>query len=144
MIDIGTLLNVARRAALLAGEAILEVYTSEDFGLELKTDQSPLTIADKAAHAIIASTLEETGLPILSEEGSDVSYEDRKSWDYFWLIDPLDGTKEFIKRTGEFTVNIALVHSGVPVAGVIMFQVRKITLAGNKVSVPVTVKIGHG
>lgn len=119
MIDITHLLSLAKNAALQAGKAILEVYTSGDFGVEMKSNQSPLTLADKAAHAIIASNLEETGLPILSEEGSDIPYGDRKNWEYFWLVDPLDGTKEFIKRNGEFTVNIALMHSNIPVAGVI-------------------------
>ncbi|MEO6330397.1 MAG: 3'(2'),5'-bisphosphate nucleotidase CysQ [Ginsengibacter sp.] len=119
MTDITHLLEVAKRAALKAGKAILEIYASGDFGVEMKSDHSPLTLADKAAHAIISSHLEETGLPLLSEEGSSINYEERKSWNYFWLIDPLDGTKEFIKRTGEFTVNIALMHSHTPVAGVI-------------------------
>jgi 3'(2'), 5'-bisphosphate nucleotidase len=119
MLDIINLLKVAETAALQAGKAILEVYTSADFGVEMKSDQSPLTLADKAAHTIIASHLMETGLPILSEEGSAITYSDRKDWEYFWLVDPLDGTKEFIKRTGEFTVNIALIHGNVPVAGVI-------------------------
>src|SRR5439155_19335702 len=103
MIDITLMLGLAKKAALQAGKAILEVYASKDLGVEMKSDQSPLTLADKVAHAIIVSHLEETGLPILSEEGSYLSYEDRKGWEYFWLIDPLDGTKEFIKRSGEFT-----------------------------------------
>ena len=119
MIDIIQLLELAKKAALAAGTAILKVYNSGSFGVEMKSDQSPLTLADKAAHTIIVSQLEKTGLPILSEEGSDIPYEDRENWEYFWLIDPLDGTKEFIKRTGEFTVNIALVHYNIPVAGVI-------------------------
>ena len=119
MIDIRHLLETAKTAALQAGKAILKVYASEDFGVEIKSDQSPLTLADKAAHEIIKKHLEQTGLPVLSEEGMSVSYEERKAWEYFWLVDPLGGTKEFIKRTGEFTVNIALVHAGVPVAGVI-------------------------
>ncbi len=119
MIDITHLLKLAEKAALKAGEAILEIYNSGDFGVEMKSDRSPLTLADKAAHAIICSQLEETGLPILSEEGNNITYEERKNWNYFWLIDPLDGTKEFIKRTGEFTVNIALMHSKIPIAGVI-------------------------
>lgn len=119
MIDIKQLLEIARRAALDAGKAILEVYTSGDFGVEMKSDHSPLTLADKAAHRVISSYLEETSLPILSEEGSNIDYEDRKDWEYFWLVDPLDGTKEFVKRNGEFTVNIALVKRDTPVAGVI-------------------------
>lgn len=132
MIETQHLLEVAKRAALQAGKAILEVYDSGDFGVEMKSDQSPLTLADKAAHAIIVSHLEETGLPILSEEGSDIPYGDRKNWDYFWLIDPLDGTKEFIKRTGEFTVNIALMQAHIPVAGVIYAPYINILYYGSK------------
>ncbi len=132
MIDITHLLDLAKKAAVLAGEAILKVYASEDFGVEMKSDQSPLTLADKAAHNIIVSYLEATGLPILSEEGSSIKYDDRKQWDYFWLIDPLDGTKEFIKRSGEFTVNIALMHSSIPVAGVIYAPYIDILYYGSK------------
>ncbi len=119
MIDIASLLSLSKEAALKAGAAILEIYASGDFGMEIKSDNSPLTLADKAAHKIIVSYLENTGLPILSEEGSSTGYEERKTWEYYWLIDPLDGTKEFIKRTGEFTVNITLIHFDTPVAGVI-------------------------
>ncbi len=119
MHDIAALIDLAKAAAIEAGEVILKIYASGDFGVEMKSDQSPLTLADKAAHSIIASHLAKTGLPILSEEGSSIAYEDRKKWDYFWLVDPLDGTKEFVKKTGEFTVNIALMRSGIPVAGVV-------------------------
>ena len=132
MIDITNLLELAKRAALQAGKAILEVYTSGDFGVEMKSDKSPLTLADKAAHSIIVSQLEDTGLPILSEEGSSISYDDRKNWEYFWLIDPLDGTKEFIKRTGEFTVNIALMSSNIPVAGVVYAPCINMLYYGSK------------
>ena len=132
MIDITNLLELAKRAALQAGKATLEVYTSGDFGVEMKSDKSPLTLADKAAHSIIVSQLEDTGLPILSEEGSSISYDERKSWEYFWLIDPLDGTKEFIKRTGEFTVNIALMSSNIPVAGVVYAPCINILYYGSK------------
>ena len=132
MIDIMHLLELAKSAALKAGRAILEVYDSGDFGVEMKSDKSPLTLADKAAHAIIVSLLEATGLSILSEEGSSIHYEERKNWDYFWLIDPLDGTKEFIKRTGEFTVNIALMRSNIPVAGVIYAPYIHILYYGSK------------
>ena len=130
--DIPHLLELAQKAAIQAGKAILEVYNSGDFGVEMKSDKSPLTLADKAAHSIIVSQLEDTGLPILSEEGSSISYDDRKNWEYFWLIDPLDGTKEFIKRTGEFTVNIALVQSNIPVAGVIYAPYINILYYGSK------------
>ena len=132
MIDITHLMELAKNAALLAGSAILEVYVSGDISVDLKSDQSPLTLADKAAHAIIVSHLQKTGLPILSEEGSLISYEDRKNWDHFWLVDPLDGTKEFIKRTGDFTVNIALVRSGVPIAGVIYAPYIDVLYYGSK------------
>lgn len=132
MIEIQHLLEVAKRAALRAGKAILEVYDSGDFGVEMKSDKSPLTLADKAAHSIIASDLENTGLPLLSEEGNFIRYEDRKSWNCFWLIDPLDGTKEFIKRTGEFTVNIALMQQNIPIAGVIYAPCIDILYYGSK------------
>ena len=88
-----------------------------------KGDSSPLTLADKKAHNKIASILEPTGLPILSEEGKNVPYEERKHWNYFWMVDPLDGTKEFIKRNGEFTVNIALIHKNTPILGVVAVPV---------------------
>ena len=119
MTTIINLLEKAKKAALQAGEAILEVYNAKEFDVTTKGDQSPLTQADTAAHAIIVSTLHTTGLPVLSEEGSQTPYEERKHWNRFWLVDPLDGTKEFIKRNGEFTVNIALIQDHMPVAGVI-------------------------
>ncbi len=112
-------LELAKSAALQAGEKILEVYHSEEIGLTLKEDQSPLTLADKAAHQTILSVLEKTGLPILSEEGYEIPYSVRKHWEYYWLVDPLDGTKEFVKRNGEFTVNIALINLGKPIMGVV-------------------------
>lgn len=112
-------MSTAREASLLAGQKILEIYNSDDFAVEFKGDNSPLTKADKAAHEVIMSFLEPTEIPVLSEEGRDIPYEERKRWDYLWVVDPLDGTKEFIKRNGEFTVNIALVHQGEPVLGVV-------------------------
>lgn len=132
MEDLTGLLEIAKSAALEAGKAIIEIYTSGDFGVEMKSDRSPLTLADKAAHSIIVAQLEKTGLPILSEEGCHLAFEERKSWNYFWLIDPLDGTKEFIKKTGEFTVNIALVNSGIPVLGVIYAPFIKVLYYGCK------------
>ncbi|HEY0652211.1 MAG TPA: 3'(2'),5'-bisphosphate nucleotidase CysQ [Chryseosolibacter sp.] len=114
-----TLLPLAIHAAELASAEILSVYESGDFQAEAKGDNSPLTIADKRAHRVIEKELQQTGLPLLSEEGRSIPYEERKNWDYFWLVDPLDGTKEFLKRNGEFTVNIALIHQGVPVLGVV-------------------------
>ncbi len=119
------LLNTAIHAAILAGWEILNIYNNKDFDIEYKGDNSPLTIADKAAHKIISEELIKTDIPILSEEGKHQTYTERKSWKYFWLVDPLDGTKEFIKRNGEFTVNIALVHEDKTVVGVIYSPVLK-------------------
>ncbi|WP_421874960.1 3'(2'),5'-bisphosphate nucleotidase CysQ [Marinoscillum sp.] len=123
--DINELISTAKQAAIKAGEAIIEIYESGDFSIEAKSDDSPLTRADKASHNVIVSFLEKTNLPILSEEGSTVPFEERKNWDYFWMIDPLDGTKEFIKKNGEFTVNIALIHRDEVVAGVVYTAVLK-------------------
>jgi len=103
-----------------AGDAIMQIY-SQDFEVEYKQDKSPLTIADKKANDIIENSLNQlsVNLPILSEEGKNIPYEQRKHWEYFWLVDPLDGTKEFIKKNDEFTVNIALIHKDAPVLGVV-------------------------
>ena len=116
-------LLTAVEAAQEACKAILEVYNSDDFQAEAKGDQSPLTLADRKAHAVIALILEATGLPVLSEEGKSIPYAERSQWEYFWMVDPLDGTKEFIKRNGEFTVNIALIHNGTPILGVVAVPV---------------------
>lgn len=117
------LLPIAIKAAEAACEEILTVYHSDDFQAELKGDQSPLTLADKRAHACIERYLSATGIPVLSEEGKSIPYDERKQWDYLWMVDPLDGTKEFLKRNGEFTVNIALIHNGKPIAGVVAVPV---------------------
>lgn len=114
MINIQTIILTA----IEAGKAILEVYHT-NFEVSYKEDTSPLTLADKKAHAIIANTLEQTGIPVLSEEGRDIPYKERKGWEKMWVVDPLDGTKEFVKRNGEFTVNIALVENGIPILGVV-------------------------
>jgi len=118
------LLRSAIRAAYYAGLEILDVYNS-DFAVETKDDKSPLTLADKRAHLKIVDGLKATGLHVLSEEGRSIPYEERKAWKRFWMVDPLDGTKEFVKRNGEFTVNIALIEDGVSVGGVIYVPVRK-------------------
>jgi 3'(2'), 5'-bisphosphate nucleotidase len=98
----------------------MQVY-KQDFEVEYKQDSSPLTLADKKANDIIEDGLNQLSVifPILSEEGKEIPYEDRKHWEYFWLIDPLDGTKEFVKKNGEFTVNIALIYKDTPVLGVV-------------------------
>jgi 3'(2'), 5'-bisphosphate nucleotidase len=116
-----SLLEPVREIARAAGEAILEVY-HRTFAVTLKDDRSPLTEADNAAHDLIADRLAalEPALPVLSEEDSGVPYATRRTWQRYWLIDPLDGTKEFIKRNGEFTVNIALVDRGRAVLGVVL------------------------
>ena len=117
--------SLAIHAALSAGDAIMEVYGSGDFGAEPKKDKSPLTIADKRAHEIIKETLDRTDIPMLSEEGSHAPFEERSKWTRFWLVDPLDGTREFIHRNGEFTVNIALVEEGLSSFGVVYSPVLK-------------------
>ena len=118
-------IELAIKASLLAGKEILNVYNSDDFEIKIKSDDSPLTKADQKAHKVIVEVLKDTNLPILSEEGRNIPYEERSKWDYYWLVDPLDGTKEFIKRNGEFTVNIALIHNQNPIAGVIYVPVTK-------------------
>ncbi len=127
------LLELAIRAALAAGRDIMEIYNdpSQDFGIERKADNSPLTLADKAAHRRIVDMLENTELPILSEEGSHDGYEHRRQWVAFWMVDPLDGTKEFIKRNGEFTVNIALILDTHPHVGVVYAPARKLLYFGD-------------
>ncbi|KJJ39165.1 3'(2'),5'-bisphosphate nucleotidase CysQ [Aequorivita vladivostokensis] len=119
-----TLLTVAIQAALKAGAEILKVYDT-NFAVEHKDDNSPLTLADKNANEVINGFLKPTQIPIISEENKQLDYSERKGWDRCWIVDPLDGTKEFIKRNGEFTVNIALVENGNPVLGVIYVPVSK-------------------
>ena len=116
-------LNIAKEAAKKAGDKILQIYGNE-FSVSYKEDKSPLTIADQKANDIIESYLLKTNIPILSEEGKLTEYKDRKNWKLLWIVDPLDGTKEFVKRNGEFTVNIALVKNGKPILGVIFVPVK--------------------
>lgn len=110
---------LAIKAALAAGKKIMTVYSGDNFEIETKGDKSPLTIADKKANDVIINYLHETGIPVISEETKQVDYSERKNGKSCWIVDPLDGTKEFIKRNGEFTVNIALIQDGIPVFGVI-------------------------
>lgn len=109
--------------ALDAGSEILRVYGS-DISVEWKEDLSPLTEADRKAHQIIETALSSTGIPVLSEEGEKIAFSERHNWERFWLVDPLDGTRQFINRSGDFTVNIALIEAGVPVLGVIYAPLR--------------------
>jgi len=128
-IDIHLICEIAREA----GEAIMAIYEG-DHGVEFKDDNSPLTAADRASHEVIVKRLKEAypEIPILSEEGGDIPYEIRKEWTRFWLVDPLDGTKEFIKRNGEFTVNIALIEGQSPGAGVVFVPAQDKTYWGLK------------
>ena len=113
------LLKIAINAALEAAKEILKIYHSDDFEVQLKSDDSPLTRADLISHHVIESYLKPTNIPILSEEGKDISYDERKDWTQLWIVDPIDGTKEFIKRNGDFTVNIALIENQIPIIGVV-------------------------
>ncbi|MBN1779750.1 3'(2'),5'-bisphosphate nucleotidase CysQ, partial [bacterium] len=128
--DLNRICEIAKQA----GEKILEIYGQDDFNIEQKEDNSPLTAADRASHAIISNALSASypDIPLLSEEGKHMPYEERKHWHSFWVVDPLDGTKEFIKRNGEFTVNIALVTGGLPVAGVIYVPVTDVLYYARK------------
>lgn len=119
------LLQQAAIAAVEGGIEILKIYQT-DFSVETKADHSPLTMADKAAHEAIKARLSNLNIPLLSEEGKEFTYEERKSWRRLWIVDPLDGTKEFVKRNGEFTVNIALIEDHYPVMGVIYVPVKGI------------------
>jgi 3'(2'), 5'-bisphosphate nucleotidase len=104
-----------------AGEAIMQVYAQTDLQIEVKQDDSPVTAADIASHNVIIARLKQhfADIAVMSEEDADISWAERQTWQTYWLIDPLDGTKEFIKRNGEFTVNIALIHQGQAIAGVV-------------------------
>ena len=126
-IDFEKVCTVARDA----GAAIMEIYAGE-FNVELKGDDSPLTCADRASHEVIMAGLQQAypEIPILSEEGTAIPYSERCHWSRFWLVDPLDGTKEFIKRNGEFTVNIALIEDGRVVAGVVYVPEQEKTYYG--------------
>lgn len=131
MKDLPHLLSIAIKASLNAGIAIMKVYESDDFNVELKGDNSPLTRADINANEIINSFLIPTEIPIISEENKQTDFAERKKWNRCWVVDPVDGTKEFIKRNGEFTVNIALIENGKPLLGVIYKPVSKILYFGN-------------
>ncbi len=123
-------LEIAINAAIDGGEEIMKIYQKE-FEVEIKDDNSPLTIADKNANTIINKYLVDTNIPIISEENKQIAYDERKDWVDCWIVDPLDGTKEFVKRNGEFTVNIALVENGKPVLGVIYVPVSKTLYYGD-------------
>ncbi|BAF72668.1 3'(2'),5'-bisphosphate nucleotidase CysQ [Sulfurovum sp. NBC37-1] len=111
-------LKEIEKIALEAGKIIMEIY-NRDFSIEYKDDRSPLTEADLASHDVIVKRLEKYGIHVMSEESRTIDYDRRKAWEYYWCIDPIDGTKEFIKKNGEFTINIALIHHNMPVLGVV-------------------------
>ncbi|MCU0559614.1 MAG: 3'(2'),5'-bisphosphate nucleotidase CysQ [Desulfobacterales bacterium] len=127
--DRDALLLTAIRASIRAGRATLDVYQS-DHAVDYKEDRSPLTAADTRSHEIIVGHLTATGIPILSEEGKRIPYSERRSWQRLWVVDPLDGTKEFVKRLGEFTVNIALVENQRPTLGVVYVPVKRVLYYG--------------
>ncbi len=118
-------LRIAIQAALEGGAEIMKIYQN-DFDVEYKEDNSPLTLADQKCNDVINSYLVDTEYPIISEENKQNTYDERKQWETCWIVDPLDGTKEFVKRNGEFTVNIALVKNGKPLLGIIYVPDTKI------------------
>jgi len=135
-------LPIAIEAAVKAGEVIMKIYNS-DMEVDFKEDNSPLTAADQSANTLINSFLNTTPYPIISEENKNASYEERKKWTRCWIVDPLDGTKEFIKRNGEFTVNIALVSKGKPLLGVIYVPVtRELYFTGTSMKKAYKVVVG--
>jgi 3'(2'), 5'-bisphosphate nucleotidase len=125
-LDNQQLLEEMARVSRLAGAAILEVYERADFDVQTKDDNSPLTAADLAAHQIIVDELSRIApdIPILSEESDSIDFETRSSWKRYFLVDPLDGTKEFVSRNGEFTVNIALIEGHLPMLGAVYVPVQ--------------------
>lgn len=136
-------LEIALAAALEAGNEIMDVYNNtEDINYEKKSDDSPLTIADKRSHNKIMSFLEETSINVISEESKSIEYNERKNWEEYWLVDPLDGTKEFIKKNGEFTVNIALIKNNKPHLGIVYCPTQK-TLYYNDHEKNVYKKVGE-
>jgi 3'(2'), 5'-bisphosphate nucleotidase len=127
--SIEALIEISREA----GNSILDIYNT-DFDVEEKSDRSPLTAADLASHKIIVGALERLtpNIPILSEESAEISFDQRRSWNRYWLIDPLDGTREFVKRNGEFTVNIALIEDGEPTVGIVYVPVTGVIYYGDR------------
>lgn len=122
---------LAMQAALRGGKEIHKIYRRNDVQVEFKDDQSPVTIADRKASEVICDVLSLTQIPVLSEEEVFPSFDERKTWEYLWIIDPLDGTKEFIKRNNDFTVNIALIHKGQPIMGIIYIPMSDVIYFGN-------------
>lgn len=128
------LIEAATQLVKVTGERIVEIYATDDFKIEKKADTSPLTIADMLAHHTLVEGLKiiTPHWPILSEESATVSYTERKRWSRYWLIDPLDGTREFIKRNGEFTVNVALIENQRPILGIVYVPVTQICYSASR------------
>ena len=124
------IIDIAKKAS----EEILKIYEEVDLAVEYKEDNSPLTKADKVSNSLIMEKLSTLtpGIPIVSEESENIPFEERKKWDKFWMVDPLDGTKEFIKKNGEFTVNIALVENSLPILGVVSIPAKGLIYYGSK------------
>ncbi len=129
LLNLANLQDAVIKATRNAGQRILKIYEAADFEVKNKDDDSPLTAADTASHRCLMEALSQIqpNYPILSEEASDLPYQERRQWQTYWLVDPLDGTKEFIKRNGEFTVNVALIHNHEPVLGVVHVPVQDTT-----------------
>ena len=140
-ININIIVNIAKEA----GDKILQIYNNGSFDYQLKIDNSPLTEADIAAHNLITQRLKAITpeIPILSEESSSIPWQERKQWKYYWLVDPLDGTKEFVKKNGEFTVNIALIHQNDPVIGVVHAPVLNETWVGEQGKPAIKIEQGN-
>lgn len=127
------LISEAANAAIMAGAEIMKIYKhSDDYAIDIKSDQSPITVADRAAHNKIKEVLGTTCIPILSEEGREMLYDERRNWDMFWLVDPLDGTLEFIKGNNEFTVNIALMQDNECIGSVVYVPYYRKMYIGEK------------
>lgn len=130
MNSLDSYLQLALKAAEAACQTIMKVYGRDDFQVQDKADLSPITAADQASHQQIKEILAPSDLPFLSEEGREIPYAERKDWHRFWLVDPLDGTKEFIKRNGEFAVNIALIENQQAILGVVAIPVTGVIYWG--------------
>src|SRR5690606_40403215 len=127
--ELEVLLQTAVDAALKGGREIMEVYHSNELGVERKEDHSPVTLADKRANSVINEILLPNGIPNISEENKEIEFTQRETWNRCWIVDPLDGTEEFINRNDEFTVNIALVKNSIPILGVIYVPVTQMMYA---------------
>jgi 3'(2'), 5'-bisphosphate nucleotidase len=129
--DLNPMLEISIEAAILAGKKTLEFFR-QDFEVYSKEDNSPLTLADLESNRIINEFLETTGIPILSEENKLISFDDRKHWQRFWMVDPLDGTKEFIRKNPEYSVNIALIEKNTPILGVVYIPAKELIYYGDR------------